>query len=168
MHPNLQPCMPCATSTVSAHDNQPRSSGGPTNSWGSTNATSSAYSKPPARGKPLHLGVIRDGPELYPSIKGTMAPVTTSSFSLDVECHIDTGCLFSNFCKEAIARQLVDLTPIAANTRRVVTLADGSTVSTVGSMVCNLRMTCDTKAAFLSLSKYTYYQSLHSMLYLGF
>ncbi len=43
----------------------------------------------------------------------------------------------------------MDFTPIAANARRVVTLADGSTVSTVGSIVCNLRLTCDTKAIFL-------------------
>ncbi len=43
----------------------------------------------------------------------------------------------------------MDFTPITANTRRVVTLADGSTVSTVGSIVCNLRMTCDAKAVFL-------------------
>jgi hypothetical protein len=98
-----------------------------------------------------------------------MAPATTSSFSVDVECLIDTGCLFSSFCKEAIARQLVDLTPNAANARRVVTLADGSTVSTVGSIVCNLRMACDTKAVLQKmhiLSKCTCYQSLHSILFL--
>jgi hypothetical protein len=71
------------------------------------------------------------------------------SFSVNIDCLIDTGCLFSNFCKEAIARQLVDFTPIAANARRVVTLADGSTVSTVGSIVCNLRLTCNTVAVSL-------------------
>jgi hypothetical protein len=43
----------------------------------------------------------------------------------------------------------VDLTPTAANERRVVTLADGSTISTVGSTVCNLRLTSDTKAVSL-------------------
>jgi hypothetical protein len=43
----------------------------------------------------------------------------------------------------------VDLTPTADSERRVVTLADGSTVSTVGSYVCNLRLTCDTIAVSL-------------------
>jgi hypothetical protein len=135
---------------------------------GPTKATSSAYSKPPARGKPLYLGVIRGGPELYPSIKGTRAPVTTSSFSIGVECLIDTGCLFSNFCKEALARQLADLTPTAASERRVVTLADGSTVSTVGSIVCNLRMTCDTKAVFLKSIKMHILPELAFDVILGF
>jgi hypothetical protein len=105
--------------------------------------------RPSAVGKPLHLGVIRGGPELYPSVMGTLAPVATPSLSVSIDCLIETGCLFSNFCKEAFARQLVDLTPIAVNERRVVTLADGSTVSTVGSIVCNLRLTCDTKAISL-------------------
>jgi hypothetical protein len=43
----------------------------------------------------------------------------------------------------------VDLTPTADSERQVVTLADGSTVSTVGSIVCNLRLTCDTIAVSL-------------------
>ncbi len=47
----------------------------------------------------------------------------------------------------------MDFTPIAANARRVVILADGSTVSTVGSIVCNLRLTCDTKAVLLKSIK---------------
>jgi hypothetical protein len=80
---------------------------------------------------------------------GTLAPVATPTLSVSINCLIDTGCLFSNFCKKAIARQLVDLNPVAANARRVVTLVDGSTVSTVGSIMCNLRLTCDTKAVFL-------------------
>ncbi len=101
--------------------------------------------RPHAEGKPLHLGVIRGGPELYPLVLGTLAPVATPCISLSIDCLIDTGCLFANFCKEATARQLVNLTPTAASERRVVTLADGSTVSTVGSIVCNLRLTCDTK-----------------------
>jgi hypothetical protein len=133
---------------VNAHS-KPQFLGGSTHSRGPTNATSSANLRPPARDKLLHLGVIRGGPELYPSVRGTITPVTTPSFAVNIDCLIDTGCLFSNFCKEAIARQLVDFTPIAANARRVVTLADGSTVSTVGSIVCNLRLTCDTKAVFL-------------------
>jgi hypothetical protein len=80
---------------------------------------------------------------------GTLAPVATPSLSVNINCLIDTGCSFSNFNKEATARQLVDLNPVAANARRVVRLADGSTVSTVGSIVCNLRMTNDTKAIFV-------------------
>ncbi len=81
---------------------------------------------------------------------GTLVPVATPSLSVSINCLIvDTGCLFFNFCKQAIARQIVDLTSLAANAQRVVTLADGSTVSTVGSIVCNLRMTCDTKTVFL-------------------
>jgi hypothetical protein len=80
---------------------------------------------------------------------GTLNIVATPSLSLSINCLIDTGCLFSNFCKEAIARQLVNLTPTADGGRRVVTLADGSTVSTVGSIMCNLRLTCDTIAVFL-------------------
>jgi hypothetical protein len=94
----------------------------------------------------LFLGVIRGGPELYPSVMGTLAPVATPSLSVSINY---TGCLLSNFCKEAIARQLVDLTPTAASERRVVTLADGSTVNTVGSIVCNLRLTCNTVAVSL-------------------
>ncbi len=43
----------------------------------------------------------------------------------------------------------MDLTPTADSERRVVTLADGSTVSTVGSIVCNLRLICDTIAVSL-------------------
>jgi hypothetical protein len=98
------------------------------------------------------LGVIRGGPELYPSVVGTIAPVATLSFSFNIDYLIDTGCLFSNFCQEAITRQLMDLTPIAVKERRVVTLADGSTDSTVGSIVCNLRLTsCDTTVVFLKL-----------------
>jgi hypothetical protein len=43
----------------------------------------------------------------------------------------------------------MDLTPTADSERRVVTLADGSTVSTVSSIVCNLRLTYDTIAVSL-------------------
>jgi hypothetical protein len=116
---------------------------------GPTNATSSANLRPPARGKLLHLGVIRGGPELYPSVRGTITRVTTPSFSVSIDCLIYIGCLFSKFWKETIARQLVDFTPIATIASRVVTLADGSSVSTVGSIVCNLRLTCNTVAVFL-------------------
>ncbi len=128
---------------------EPQSLSGSAHTRGPTNDCSSANLKPPAHGKLLHLGVIRGGPELYPSVRGAMTPVTTPSFSVNIDCLIDTGCLFSNFCKEAIARQLVDFTPIAANARRVVTFADGSTVSTVGSIVCNLRLICNTIAVSL-------------------
>ncbi len=105
--------------------------------------------RPHAVGKPLHSSVIRGGPELYLSVMGTLAPVATPSLSLSINCLIDTCCSFSNFYKEAIARQLVDLTSTAESERRVVTLADGSTVSTVGRIVSNLRLTCDTIAVSL-------------------
>jgi hypothetical protein len=45
--------------------------------------------------------------------------------------------------------RLVDLTPTAASASRVVTLADGSTVGTVGSIMCNLKLTCNTVPVFL-------------------
>ncbi len=57
--------------------------------------------------------------------------------------HLDTQI------SRIIARQLVDVAPIAANASRLVTLADGSSVSTVGSVVCNLRSTCNTVAVSL-------------------
>ena len=125
----------------------PPSTTGPSNR--STRQPSGSPQRPHAEGKPLHLGVIRGGPELYPLVLGTLAPVATPSLSVSINCLIDTGCLFSNFCKEAIARQLTDLTPTADREHRVVTLADGSTVSTVGSVVCNLRLTCNTVAVSL-------------------
>ncbi len=87
--------------------------------------------------------------ELYPLVLGTLAPVATPTLSVSINCLIDTGCLLANFCKEATDRQLADLTPTAANERRVVTLADGSTISTVGSIVCNLRLTRDTRSVSL-------------------
>jgi hypothetical protein len=52
---------------------------------------SSIPQRPSAVGKPLHLGVIRGGPELYPSVMGTLAPVATPSLSLSINCLIDTG-----------------------------------------------------------------------------
>jgi hypothetical protein len=149
-----------AAAKANAHS-APHSLGGSTHSRGPTNATSSANLRPPASGKRLHLGVIRGGPELYlSSVRGTIAPVTTPSFSVNMDCLIDIGCLFPNFCKKAIARQLVDFTPIASSARGVVTRADGSTVSTVGSIVCNLSLISDTKPSFLGQLQCTYYQSL--------
>ncbi len=53
--------------------------------------------RPHAEGKPLHLGVIRGGPELDPLVLGTLAPVATPSISLSIDCLIETGCLFANF-----------------------------------------------------------------------
>jgi hypothetical protein len=106
---NIQEWRNAAAGKANAHS-APQSLSGSTHSRGPTNATSSANLRPPARGKLLHLGIIRGGPELYPSMRGTMTPVTTPSFSVKIDCLIDTGCLFSNFCKETIARQLVDFT----------------------------------------------------------
>ncbi len=67
--------------------------------------------------------------------------VASPSISLNVDCLIDTGCLFSNFCKGATAKRLGNLSAmIVADRQRVVTLADGSSVSTVGSLRCNLTL----------------------------
>jgi hypothetical protein len=101
---NIQEWRNAAAAKANAHS-EPQSLGGSTHSRGPTNATSSANLRPPARGKLLHLGVIRGGPELYHSVRGTITPVATPSFSVSIDCLIDTGCLFSNFCKEAINRQ---------------------------------------------------------------
>jgi hypothetical protein len=62
--------------------------------------------------------------------------------------------------KEDITRQIGDIsTMIAAKERRVVTLADGPTDSTKGSMLCYLRLTGDKNKPVLSQLEYTYYSS---------
>ncbi len=39
-------------------------------------------------------------PELCPLVLGTLAPVATPTLSVSINCLIDTGCLFDNFCKD--------------------------------------------------------------------
>ncbi len=53
----------------------PPSTTGPSNR--SIRQPSGNPQRPHAEGKPLNLGVIRGGPELYPLVLGTLAPVAT-------------------------------------------------------------------------------------------
>jgi hypothetical protein len=71
---------------------------------------STAVGNPPDnyRGKSIHLGVVRGGTDLYPSVQGTLASLSTYSpiENIVVECLLDTGCLFANFVKADIASRL--------------------------------------------------------------
>ncbi len=72
---------------------------------------STAVGNPPDnyRGKSTHLGVVRGGTDVYPSVQGTLASSSTYSptENIVVECLLDTGCLFANFVKaDIIARRL--------------------------------------------------------------
>ncbi len=77
------------------------------------------------RGKGFHLGVVRGGSDVYPSVQGTIASMSTESTTkhIVVACLLDTGCLFANFIKEDIARRLGASTQ-SADRQRLVTLAD--------------------------------------------
>jgi hypothetical protein len=70
----------------------------------------SAQGNPPDqnRGKIFHLGVARGSTDVYPSVQGTLASRSMNSPTkhIFVECLLDTGCLFANFIKADIARQL--------------------------------------------------------------
>jgi hypothetical protein len=59
---------------------------------------------------------------------------------IDVECLLDTGCLFANFVKADIARRLGSHTQ-SADKQRLVTLADGSLTSSVGYVMCDATLT---------------------------
>jgi hypothetical protein len=59
-----------------------------------------------------------------------------------VECLLDTGCLFANFVKADIARQL-GLHTQSADKQRLVTLADGSLTSSVGCVMCDVTLNHD-------------------------
>ncbi len=52
-------------------------------------------------------------------------------------CLLDTGCLFASFVKADIARRLGTHTQ-STNTKRLVTLADGSLTSSVGYVNCDV------------------------------
>ena len=97
-------------------------------------ASSATAGNPPdqPRGKSIHLGVVRGGTELYPSVQGalTSSPMYSPYKHIDVECLLDTGCLFANFIKADIAKRLGPHTP-SADKKRLVTLADGSLTSSV-------------------------------------
>jgi hypothetical protein len=102
------------------------------------------------RGKIFHLGVVRGGLDVYPSVQGTLTSTSTdaSTNSIIVECLLDTGCLFANFVKADIARRLGTHTQ-SVDTKRLVTLADGSLTSNVGYVNCDVTLTHDDTSMIL-------------------
>ncbi len=110
-------------------------------------AASTAQGNPPDqhnRGKTFHLGVVRGGTDVYPSVQGTLTSMSTDSPTkhMDVECLLDTDCLFANFVKADIARRLGTHTQ-SADTKRLVTLADGCLTSRVGYVNCDVTLKHD-------------------------
>jgi hypothetical protein len=81
----------------------------------------------------FHLGVVRGGTDVYPSVQGTIASMSMkgTTNNIVVACLLVTGCLFANFIKEDTVRRLGTSTQ-SADRRRLVTLADGSITSSVG------------------------------------
>jgi hypothetical protein len=112
----------------------------------SQKASSATEGNPPGlpRGKSIHLGVVRGGTDVYPSVQGTLASSSmyTPNEHIDAECLLDTGCLFANFVKADIARRLEPHTQ-SADKQRLVTLADGSLTSSVGYVMCDVTLTHD-------------------------
>jgi hypothetical protein len=111
--------------------------------------------QPPAtdqtRGKIFHLGVVGGGSDVYPpSVQGTLTSTSTnaSTNSIIVECLLDTGCLLANFVKADIARRLGTHTQ-SVDTKRLVTLADGSLTSSAGYVNCNVTLTHDETSMIL-------------------
>jgi hypothetical protein len=109
--------------------------------------TSTAVGNPPDnnRGESIHLGVVRGGTDVYPSVQqGTLASASMYSptENIVVECLLDTGCLFANFVKADIARRFGSHTQ-SADKQRLVTLADGSLTSSVGYVNCDVTLTHD-------------------------
>jgi hypothetical protein len=92
----------------------------------------------------FHLGVVRGGTDVYPSVQGTIASRSMESTTkhIVVACLLDTGCLFANFIKEGIARRLGTKTQ-SADRQRLVTLADGSITSSVGYVMCDVTLKHD-------------------------
>jgi hypothetical protein len=86
------------------------------------------------RGKTFHLGVVRGGSDVYPSVQEALTSTSSdaSTNCIIVECSLDTtGCLLANFVKADIARRLGTHTQ-SVDTKQLVTLADGSLTSSVG------------------------------------
>jgi hypothetical protein len=96
------------------------------------------------KGKQFHLGVIRGGTDVYPSLQETITSMSMESTTkhIVVACLLDTGCLFANFIKADIARRL-GTNPHSADKRRLVTLADGSIISSVGFVLCDVTLKHD-------------------------
>ncbi len=107
---------------------------------------SSAVNNPPDhnRDKSMHLGVVRGGIDVYPSVQGNLASPSKNSPTehIDVECLLDTGYLFANFVKADMARRLGPHTR-SVDEQRLVTLADGSLTSSVGYVKCDVTLTHD-------------------------
>ncbi len=104
--------------------------------------------------------MVRGGTEVYPSVQGTLAssPTYNSLYEhIDVECLLDTGCLFANFVKADIAKRLGPHTQSAD--RRLVTLADGSLTSSVGYVLCDVTLTHDATSMKLKMLHFTYYRA---------
>jgi hypothetical protein len=103
------------------------------------------------RGKLFHLGVVRGGSDMYPSVQGTLTSTSTdaSTNSIIVECLLDTGCLFANFVKADIARRLGTHTQ-SADKQRLATLVDGSLTSSVGYVNCDVTLTHDETSMILN------------------
>ncbi len=81
---------------------------------------------------------------MYPSVQGTLTSTSTdaSTNCIIVECLLDTGCLFANFVKADIDRRLGTHTQ-SVDTKRLVTLADGSLTSSVGYVNCDVTLKHD-------------------------
>ncbi len=108
--------------------------------------TSSAEGNPSDqnRGKSIHLGVVRGGTDVYPSVQGTLASMSMYSptDNIVVECLLDTGCLFANFVEADIAGRLETHTQ-SADKKRLVTLADKLLPSSVGYVICDVTLNHD-------------------------
>ncbi len=78
---------------------------------------------------------------MYPSVQGSLTSTSTdaSTNCIFFECLLDTGCLFANFVKTDIARRLGTHTH-SVDTKRLVTLADGSLTSSVGYVNCDVTL----------------------------
>ncbi len=89
----------------------------------------------------FHLGVVRGGTDVYPSVQGTITSMSMEGTTnhIVVACLRDPGCLFANFIKADIARRL-GTKPHSADRQRLVTLADGSITSSVGYVVCDVTL----------------------------
>jgi hypothetical protein len=124
-------------------------------------AATTAHRPDQNRGKIFHLGVVRGGSDMYPSVQGTLTSTSTdaSTNSIIVECLLDTGCLFANFVKADIARRLGTHTQ-SADRQRLVTLADGSLTSSVGYVMCDVTLKHDeTSMNLQKMLRFTYFQA---------
>ncbi len=101
---------------------------------------SNPVAHPVHRCKPLHLGVIRETSDVYPSVEGVLQSEEHPILQIAVECLYDTGCLFSNFIKLDTARQLGSNILEGDEEHRHVTLAEGSLTSSLGSLSCNVML----------------------------